>query len=160
MLRAVDFLFDSNFFQSFTSCHRIFVSFQLYLFIKDLIFNILSKGFVIFSAFNATVVSHWNHLSSLFFFFFLLRFYFLSNKENQHSVFCDSNLFYRDESKEEKKFTEGKIWGMQDNKAVGRFGEHCNPPQWGQGSRHGAPENLNFHDFHMSREAISDLFFS
>ena len=143
MLRAIDLLFDSNFFQSFTSCHGIFVSFQLYLFIKDLIFNIPSKGFVIFSAFNATVVSHWNHLSSLFF-FFLLRFYFLSNKENQHSIFYNSNLFYRDESKEEKKFTEGKIWGMRGNKAAGRFGEHCNSPQWGQGFRDGAPENFGF----------------
>ena len=56
-LKAIDSLFDSDFFKSLGSVGK-FVSFQLYLFIKDLIFNILCGSFIIFSWFNATAATN------------------------------------------------------------------------------------------------------
>ena len=46
------------------SCWIIFILFQLYLFIKGLIFDILYKFLPISSWFNATVAAYWKHLLS------------------------------------------------------------------------------------------------
>ena len=160
MLRAIDFLFDSNFFQSFTSCHGIFVSFQLYLFIKDSIFNILSKGFVIFSAFNATVVSHWNYLSSLFFFFFCCVFIFCPIRRINIWSFAIQIYFTEMSPRKKKNSLKGKSEGCEATKQLGGLGSTVIPPNGVKGSGMEPQKILDFHDFHMSREAISDLFFS
>ena len=55
-LKAIVTLFFSIFFQSFFS-DGICIPFQLYLFIKGLIFVILSERFPISSSFNATVIA-------------------------------------------------------------------------------------------------------
>ena len=65
-LRAIILLFCSKYFHSF-ECDEISISFQLYLSIKGLIFDILSGWFLIYLWFNATVKACWKQLSSLFF---------------------------------------------------------------------------------------------
>ena len=60
------------------------------------------------------------------------------------------NALPRDKSKEEKNLLVGK---SEKGKMTGAV----TPPI---GCRGGSPEILDFHDFHMPREAILDLFFS
>ena len=64
-LRGIVWLIFSNFFQSPFSDGK-FIPFQLYLFIKGLVFVILCRSFLISSWFNATVTAYWKHFSSFF----------------------------------------------------------------------------------------------
>ena len=58
ILRAIDLLFDSNFFQSFLRDGK-FVSFQLYwIIIKGLIFYIFCGSFATLLWFDATVTAY------------------------------------------------------------------------------------------------------
>ena len=69
-----------------------FIPSHLYLFIKVLIFVILS-GFSPFSSwFNATVRAYWKHL--FYWWDLLLLFCFCSNQENLYMIHHDWNLLY------------------------------------------------------------------
>ena len=91
-LRAIDLLFDSNFFQSLGSIGKI-TYFQLYLSIKDLIFDIVCRSFTVYSWFNASVTAYWKHVPSLFF-KFIVALLFLSSLENLFTIRHDSDIFY------------------------------------------------------------------
>ena len=85
-------LFFSFFFQS-SFYEGNFISFLLYLFIKGLIFVILSTWFPISSWFNAIVTAYCKHLlpfSLTGFFVFL----FWSNQENLYIIPNNLDLFY------------------------------------------------------------------
>ena len=66
ILRAIDLLFGSNFFQS-SLCDEKCIPFRSYWLIKDLIFDILWGFFWMLWQFNATVKAYCKQLSSLFF---------------------------------------------------------------------------------------------
>ena len=68
-------------------------SFQLYLFIKGLIFVIFCRSFFISSWFNPTLAAYWKHLLSFLMMGFVVAF-FLSNQENLYMIHHYSDLFY------------------------------------------------------------------
>ena len=74
-------LFFSNFFHSFFPEEK-FISFQLYLPIKDLIFDILFECILISLWFNASIAAYWKHLSSLFFGFIISFLFFIQTGES------------------------------------------------------------------------------
>ena len=67
ILRAIDLLYDSKFFQSFGGCDGKSISFQLYWLIKGLRLDIFSGWLLICLWFNAGIIAYWKQLSSLFF---------------------------------------------------------------------------------------------
>ena len=83
---------------------------------------------------------------------------------------ASQNLMYnfRDESKEEKKLLKEKSEGNETTKQLGTFlvfflgggGGVVNPPNGVKGVGVDCQKISDFHDFLMSREAISDLFSS
>ena len=73
ILRAISVLFLSIFSQSLIPAGK-FISFQLYLWMWGLIFDILSGWFSISWWFNATVIAYWKHLLSLVFLGFIVAF--------------------------------------------------------------------------------------
>ena len=66
----------------------------------------------------------------------------------------------RDESKEEKDLLKGKSEGSEVTKQLGDFGGRCKSPNGVKSAEVESRKILDFYDFHMSREAISDLFSS
>ena len=58
---------------------------------------------------------------------------------------------FRDEPKEEKNLLKRTSKGSKATKQLGGLGGHFKSPP---------PSHFDFHDFHMPREAISDLFSS
>ena len=59
-----------------------FIPFQLFLFMKGLIFYFLHKFFPIFSLFNATVVAYWKHLSSSLIGFMVAFLFLIQSRES------------------------------------------------------------------------------
>ena len=84
-LRTIGGIFLSNFFQSYFS-HEYFIHSKLYFSIKNLILVILSKCFLVFSWFNASLSAYRKHLLP---FLYLL----LSNWENPYMLYQDLVLF-------------------------------------------------------------------
>ena len=76
ILRAYVGLFFSNISES-AVFDWFFIPFQLYLFIKDLIFDILCWSILISWWFNAAVAAYWKHLLSSFFRFIVAFFFFI-----------------------------------------------------------------------------------
>ena len=72
-LRVILTLFLSNFFQLSFSDEK-FIPSYLYLFIKGLIFVLLSACFPISSWFNATITTYWKHLLSFLLTIFIVVF--------------------------------------------------------------------------------------
>ena len=89
-IRAIDVLFNSNFFQSFWYDGKL-ISFQLYWSIKGLIFDILSGCLW----FNAADKAYWKHLSSLLL-GFIVTFWFLATQENLYMIHLYLNLSHED----------------------------------------------------------------
>ena len=92
MLRAIILLFCSKYFQIF-ECDANFLSFQLYLSIKGLIFDIVFGWLLICLWFNATVKAYWKQLHH-YFLDILLLFYFWTIQENLYMVRLFSKLFF------------------------------------------------------------------
>ena len=89
-LRAIVTLFFSTFFQSSFS-HGKFIPTQLYLFIKDLIFEDL----FLFLHDVTRLLQRIENMCYLFYWWaLLLLFCFLSNQENLYTIHHDSDLFY------------------------------------------------------------------
>ena len=65
-----------------------------YVYLKGLIFVILSERFPISSGFNATVIAYWKHLLYFLLMEFTVAFCFLSNQKNLYMIHHDSDLFY------------------------------------------------------------------
>ena len=90
-LRAVVRLFFSNFIQSFFSNGK-FISSQLYLFIKGVMFVVYWGSFFISSYFNTTARAYWKHFLSFLLKGFIV--FLLSSQENLYMIHHDSDLFY------------------------------------------------------------------
>ena len=87
------------FFQFFPNHLKIFpdgkfIFSQIYLFMKGLIFAILSECFSICSWFNAIVAAYWKHLLSFLLIGFIAAFLFLLIQQNLCIILQDSNLFH------------------------------------------------------------------
>ena len=73
---------------------------------------------------------------------------------------------FTDQPKGKKKFTKKNIRGKRSDRAAGKgewgggWGGAVSPPNEVKGPGVKPRKNLDFHDFHMLREAISDLFSS
>ena len=89
-LRAIVTLFCSSFFES-SFLDGNFIHFQIYLFIKSLIFVILCGSFFIFIWFITTGTVFWKNLLS---FDLLLLFCFLLSHESLYIFHHDWDLFY------------------------------------------------------------------
>ena len=81
ILRAISLLFLSNFFQSFIPAGK-FMSFQLYLSVWGLIFDILSGWLLISEWCNETVNEYWKHLLALFLGFIAAILFFIHLEES------------------------------------------------------------------------------
>ena len=93
ILKAIVWLLFSIFFQLSFSEGK-FIPSRLYLFIKALIFVILSEYYFISSWFNANVTAFWKYLLSFFRVDLLLLFCFLFNQESLYIIHHNTDLFY------------------------------------------------------------------
>ena len=93
ILREIDLLFNSNFFQPLRSDGKS-ISFQLYWLINGLIFNNFCGSFLTFWQFNGMVKVYWKQLLSLFI-RFIVDFLFFSHlgESNMMITFCSDFFF-------------------------------------------------------------------
>ena len=93
-LKAILTFFFSSFVQLSFSNEK-FISFQLDLFIKGLVFVILSGCFLIWSRFNVTVAVYWKCLLSFLLIGLVSVFLFIrKSMYNLYIIHHDSDLFY------------------------------------------------------------------